>query len=255
MYAGPVTRLHASLLGAALLAACSTDSASGADGQATKLDDASAQKASTADVNGPAALPDGTALGQLRATEHINLNALVNKTPDQVDAALGEALAVGSDRVSCVRFLPERVFFACEQEIRTYTHAYFQEIRVEFEDGHAASVALIGFPGTGSFSSEAALQAVGLTLPEAPRHDNPPLAAGEGGEVVDRWEWSNSRARLLVDGLEHRVRLSVVNSDWARAKLEVINNSPLTPDQQGRVKQPKNTPVPATATESSPAGP
>jgi hypothetical protein len=161
----------------------------------------------------------------------------VNKTPAEVEAVLGKAQQVGSDRVSCVRFVPERVFFSCEQEIRLYQHPPFESIRIEFEDGRAANVALEGLPGQGVFNIDAALALVGVVLPEAPSHDNPPLGVGgDPGDVVDRWEWRNSRARLRVDGLEHRVRVSVVNSDYRRAKLEIINNNPLSPEQTARIK-------------------
>jgi hypothetical protein len=69
-----------------------------------------------------------------------------------------------------------------------------------------------------------------------------PLEVGGGGPAaavqpeVDRWEWGNSRARLRVDGLEQRVRVSVVNSEYRRAKLEIINNNPLNPEQVARIK-------------------
>jgi hypothetical protein len=176
-------------------------------------------------------------LGQLRSTEHIDLNLLVNKTPAEVEAVLGAAESTGSDRVSCVRFVPERVFFACEQEIRVYQHPPFEQIRVEFEDGRAANVALTGLPGEGQFNLDTALDLAGVVLPESPSHDNPPLGVGgEPSDVVDRWEWVNSRARLRVDGLEHRVRMSVVNSEYRRAKLEIINNNPLSPEQAARIK-------------------
>ncbi len=185
-------------------------------------------------------MPDGTTLGQLRTTEHIDLNLLVNKTPAEVEAVLGAAQQVGSDQVSCVRFVPERVFFACQQEIRLYQHPPFEQIRVEFEDGRAANVALSGLPGEGAFNLVAALASVGVSMPDAPKHDNPGLGVGgEPDAVVDRWEWSNSRARLRIDGLEHRVRVSVVNSEYRRAKLEIINNSPLSPEQAARIKPAK----------------
>lgn len=187
-------------------------------------------------------MPDGTTLGQLRTAEHIDLTLLVNKTPAEVEAVLGPAKDTGSDRVSCVRFVPERVFFACEQEVRVYERPPFEQIRVEFEDGRAANVALSGLPGEGPFNLEAALASVGVSLPDAPLHDNPALGVGgEPGDVVDRWEWGNARARLRVDGLEQRVRVSVVNSDYRRAKLEIINNNPLSPEQTARIKPIKGT--------------
>lgn len=225
------------LLSTLLLAACPSDRATSASRQNEAKPAGNGQTTSEPRVSGPAAMPDGTTLGQLRTSEHIDLNLLVNKTPAEVEAALGAAKEVGTDRVSCVRFVPERVFFACEQEVRVYQHPPFEQVRIEFEDGRAATVALSGLPGEGPFNLEAALASVGVVLPEAPSHDNPALGVGgEPGDVVDRWEWSNSRARLRVDGLEQRVRVSVVNSEYRRAKLEIINNNPLNPEQAARIK-------------------
>ena len=217
-----------------LLAACSTDSATSAKNESgqTTNEDGQATK-----VSGPETAPDGTKLGQLRSSEHIDLNLLVNKTPAEVEAVLGPATETGTDRLSCVRFVPQRVFFSCEHEIRVWKRPPFEQVRIEFEDGRAANVSLSGLPGEGSFNLDAALASIGVSLPEAPSHDNPPLGiGGEPEAVVDRWEWSNDRARLRVDGLEHRVRVSVVNSEWSRAKIEIINNHPLDPGQTARIK-------------------
>jgi hypothetical protein len=254
-----VNRLHASLIAALLavqtLGGCSTDS-EGAKGDAKQ----GGEKASPNDLKPtqPKLGADGKPLGSLSASEHIDLRKIVNKTPPEVDAVLGEPTGTGSDRVSCVRFVPERVFFACEQDIRVYAHPKFESVRVEFEDGHAAVVAIAGLPGAGSFDPKAALATVGLELPGEPRHDNPPLDSlgGDGSsDMVDRWEWGNSRARLLIDGLEHRVRLTVVNGDWARAKLELINNNPLSPEQKERIKLPRGTEPASSGTEAAPSEP
>lgn len=240
-----VTRLQTSLLIAVLLTACAKDSAPGADAGQSKARGQKTTEA-TPDASGPVADEDGTTLGRLEAAEHINLNALVNKTVAEVDAVLGSPADTGSDRISCVRFVPKRVFFACEQEIRVYQHPRFEQIRVEFEDGRAATVAVSGLPGEGEFEPEAALASVGVTVPDAPRHDNPPLSmGGEPGDVVDRWEWSNSRARLRIDGLEHRVRLSTINKEWSRSKLEIINNHPLNDEQKAKIKPVKGSGEPA----------
>jgi len=225
----PVTRLHASLLATLLLVACTKDSASGANTDGEAGPDAQTDPK-------PKLGADGQPLGQLSAAEYIDLGALVNKTPEQVEAVLGEPSDTGSDRISCVRFVPDRVFFSCEQEIRVYPHKQFELIRVEYEDGRAALVGISGLPGDGPFDHRAALTAMGVAVPGEPTHDSPSVDRAGSDDVVDRWEWGNSQARLRVDGLEHRVRLSVVNGDWRRAKLEIINNHPLTPAQQERVK-------------------
>ncbi|WP_146158041.1 hypothetical protein [Enhygromyxa salina] len=246
-----MNRLCSGVLIAVVLTACSQDSASDAGGQAGQARaDQNGQKGSVEglEVSGPLSDDEGVALGQVKATPLINLNALVNKTVEEVDAVLGPPKDVGTDRISCVRFLPERVFFACEQEIRVYEHPQFEQIRIEFEDGHAAMVAVSGLPGDGPFEPTAALASVGVTLPDAPFHDNPALGMGaEPGDSVDRWEWGNASARLRIDGLEFRVRLSVVNSQWRRAKLELINNQPLTEAQTAKIKLPRGAEPPASS--------
>lgn len=239
------------------LAACSTDSATGADASSAEASDQEADPATGPAVSGPAVDASGAALGQLKATEHINLAALINKTPAEVDATLGEPTDTGSDRVSCVRFVPERVFFACEQTIHVYAHEQFEQIRVEFEDGRSGLVAVSGLPGEGAFDHNAALASVGVSLPGQPRHSNPSMGmGGEPGDVVDLWVWGNSSARLLVDELEHRVQLSVVNGDWRRSKLEVIINHPLTDAQKAKIKLPRgaetSTPVPPAPAPAQP---
>jgi hypothetical protein len=220
-----------------LLAACTSDSATSASQNEGTKPTGEGQTIDEPRVSGPAELPDGTKLGQLRTSEHIDLTLLVNKTPAEVDAVLGAPKDTGSDRVSCVRFVPQRVFFACTQEIRVYQHPPFEQIRIEFEDGRSTNVGIAGLPGEGAFNLDAALASLGVVLPETPSHDNPGLAlGGDPSDVVDRWEWPNDRARLRVDGLEQRVRVSVVNSDYRRAKLEIINNNPLSPEQAARIK-------------------
>lgn len=234
-----------------LLGGCSQDSAPSAKANPTKVND---QTTNVPTVSGPAATADGTSLGQIKATELINLNALVARTPEQVEAVLGAPTDTGTDRSSCVRFLPERVFFACDQEVRVYEHPHFELIRIEYEDGYASVVALSGLPGEGAFDYEAALALVGIELPEKPFHDHPPLGmTGEANDEVDRWEWGNSSARLLVRSKEHRVRLSVVNKQWKRSKVEIILNHPLTAEQEAKIKLPRGeaiqTPVEDAALE------
>jgi hypothetical protein len=238
-----VLRLHPCLLAILSLGlgACVRDSGSSADsGAESRTSDPESNPGSAPE---PAAESGDPSLGQLRAGESIDLRTIIRRSPAEVDAVLGEPLETGSDRISCVRFVPERVFFACTQEIRLYGHPSFESIRVEFEDGHAAVVALAGLPGEGAFEPEAALASLGLTLPEPPHHDTPALNAPPSGEPaqgsVDRWEWGNSRARLRIDGLEHRVRLTVVDGDWRRAKLELIENNPLSPAQEAKIKPPR----------------
>lgn len=244
-----VSRLHLSLIGALLLAACSSESATSADAKREqKGAPGQTTKPSAPEVSGPAATDDGNSLGQLVATDLINLNALVNKTPAEIQAVFGAPTETGSDRISCVRFVPERVFFACEQEVHLYPHATFKELRVEFEDGRAAMVSVAGLPGEGPFDRDKALELLGVRFPGEPRHDNPPMGMGSDDTtaVVDRWDWGNSSARLMIDDLQFRARLTVVNGEWGRAKLELFDNTPLSPEQTARIKPVRGAEAPVS---------
>ena len=251
----PVTRLQLSLLGAFLLTACDPGSASGAkaggaEGTAAQKTTADAKAEGAVEAEAKPSAPAGgetQELGSVTKTEVIDLAAIVNKTPEEVEALLGANEGTGSDRISCVRFLPERVFFACKQELRVYKHPEFEEIRVDFEDGRAAQVALIGLPGGGEFEPKAALALVGVSLPGEGRERSEAVSTNNGsaGGNARIWEWGNSSARLILDGQQQRVRLSIVEDDWARTKLELINNNPLTDEQKARIKQPRNATPPA----------
>jgi hypothetical protein len=158
---------------------------------------------------------------------------MLGHTPDAIEALLGPASATESTRISCVRFLPDRVFFSCTQELRRYPGpaGLAEGIAVDYEDGRAAAVAVTGPVGTGEFDPAAALRRLGLDLPGTPRHVQP--QAG-----VDVWDWWNTEARLLVEGRQYRVQVSVVDGAWARAKVEVLLNHPLTNDEKARIKLP-----------------
>lgn len=236
-----------------LIGGCDRGSATSAKGEAgpktkTKVDiEADAPDAAAAEVE----------MGTIRPTDAIDLGALVNRSPDQVEAVLGPPAETGSDRISCVRFVPERVFFACEQEIRTYEHPGFERVRIDFEDGKAAQVSIIGVPGSGAFDPVAALASVGVSLPDEPRTNTETLTPVDGspGGTATIWDWGNSSARLLVDGLQHRVRVSVVDGDWARSKIEIINNNPLDDDQKARIKPVRGQETAESPPSSTPASP
>ena len=216
---------------------CDQDSATSAKGNEDKSGAAQPADAPKPTEAKPAGEGD-MAMGELRAVEGFDLGAFVNRTPEEVEAVLGSPTDTGSDRISCVRFVPERVFFACETEIRAYKHANFEEIRIEFEDGKAARVSVIGVPGSGEFDPLAALASVGISVPGEPHKQTEGLAPVDGSEggTATIWDWGNSASRLLVDGLQHRVRVSVVDGDWRRSKVEVLINHPLNDDQKARIK-------------------
>ncbi len=177
-------------------------------------------------------------LGRLTKGDVVPLAKILNRTLQEAEKVLGEPTDRGSGRISCVRFVPDRVFFKCEQETRVYdgSKLNLKFVDVEYEDGRAASVSLIGLPGDGPFDLERALSLVGLDLPGEPHHKQPTEFLPGDASDVRVWDFGNSAARLLVDGLQHRVQVSVVDSDWARAKIKVIVNHPLNADQTARIR-------------------
>lgn len=243
------------------LAACDPGSATGASGG--EAAPAADQKATAPDSNTqtegktdakPEAKPETKGpLGSISKTDAVDFTALVHKTPEQVEAVLGAHEESGSDRVSCVRFVPERVFFACEQEIRTYNHPAFEKIRIEYEDGRSARVGIIGLPGSGELEPTSALALVGLSVPGEPRSWTEAMSTRDGTPdgTAHIWEWGNSSAKLLVDGQQQRVRLSIVDDNWARSKVELINNNPLTDAQKARIKLPRGESAPSSSPEAS----
>ena len=187
----------------------------------------------------------------------VDLSKLLHQSPETVEALLGKPTETGSQRISCVRFVPERVFFACQQEARFYAHPELERIVVEYEDGRAATIQLVGLQGEGEFSPDKALAIAGLALPGNPRVTNPPFGMGDTpDQKVQAWDWFNGEARMRVEGQQFRVRVSVVNGEWKRSKIEVINNNPLDEAQRGRVKMSRSDPgvSEAPASEAPPAG-
>ena len=106
----------------------------------------------------------------------------------------------------------------------------------EFPDYPASTVTTSD--GSGEFDPRAALTTLGVSVPGEPQERTQQLAPVDGSEgaMATIWEWGNSTARLVVDGLQHRVRVSVVEGEWARSKVEIINNNPLDDDQKARIK-------------------
>src|SRR5690606_31805829 len=94
---------------------------------------------------GPAK-PVAGPLGRVRDDLELPLTALLGQPIAAVEARLGEPLGKGMARSSCVRFVPERVFFTCEFALQRYGDptGTWTGVRVEFEDGVATGV---GFDG------------------------------------------------------------------------------------------------------------
>ncbi|MFZ6184298.1 hypothetical protein [Nannocystis pusilla] len=175
-----------------------------------------------------------TTFGKVRSDVSLPLPALLGQPVASVEANFGEHQGKGMARSTCVRFAPERTFFRCNFALQRYADKgdEWAGIRVEYEDGIAASIGFDGYKkGSGPFDPKALLAAVGLELPDEPRTDAP--AAG-----VRRWAWFNDRARLKIGEHQYRVEISVVGDDWARSRIDVLLNEPLSPEQKAKIVEP-----------------
>lgn len=182
-------------------------------------------------------------LASVRDDVPLPLGKMLGHFPTDVEALLGEPLTKGSRGESCVRFVPKRVFFACESTSQTYADktGAFKQVTVTYEDGVSTAVVFDGVRGDGPFTADAALAAVGLTLPFPPTMSNP-------APEVTRWSWFNGQARLRIEGKEYRVEASVVDGKRERSRVEVILNHPLSEMERSRVlpvggKKPELTPA------------
>lgn len=230
------TVLRATALGLGLtLVACQTPSKEGGKADGGKAADADAGEAAdegkAADATGGNdTSAEGPKLGKFVEDGPVPWTQLLRKSPEEVEKLVGEPKDSGEGRITCVRFVPERVMFECEEEIRLYDLEGFETLAIEYEDGKAANVSVVGFQNAEQEVSAAnALALVGLELPV-----NGKMREVDGEATL--WEWFNSLARLKIDDDQFMVRLSTVEKDWARTKLEVIVNSPLTEDEKSRIK-------------------
>jgi hypothetical protein len=170
----------------------------------------------------------------------VRVDAIMGRSPDEVAGILGEPSSFSEQPVSCVRLLPDRVFFSCKHEFAVYAapEGAAEQIELEFEDGKATVLAVAGLVGEGPFDAERALELVGLELPGKPMLKHPEFQdrmAQKTQNTVDLHSWWNGEARLILGGKEHRVEVSVVNGEWRRSKVKVVENHPLDADQQARV--------------------
>ncbi len=162
------------------------------------------------------------------------LPKLLGKPPTEVEAMLGAHRGKATQSSSCTRFLPERTMFRCDRVWQDYDDKTdtFRGIHVLWEDGLSAEVAYDFKASSEPFSREAALAQIGLKLPQEPKTAQP-------AEGVTLWQWFNSSARLLIHNQQYRVDLSISGDQWETARLSVILNHPLTPEQQKLVIQKK----------------
>jgi hypothetical protein len=156
---------------------------------------------------------------------------LLGHAPPDVEAKLGEPLGKGMMRDSCVRYLPQRVWFGCNYAVQRYADktGNYGAVQVAYEDGRSTAVAYEFDKGEGAFDPIEALRRVGLELPGTPERSEP------AADTV-LWSWFNARSRLLLDQEQYRVEVSSVGNSWDRAKVEVVLNHPLSDEQQARVK-------------------
>jgi hypothetical protein len=180
----------------------------------------------------PAPPQTGLTLGAVRDDVPLPLTALLGHSVAEVQAQLGEHTGKGMQRESCVRHVPERTFFGCHYALQRYLDktGTWAGVRIGYEDNVATEVSYDGFKaGSGPVTPEALLAAAGLTLP-APGKESAPASD------VRLWTWFNSLARLKIGGKQYRVEASVVGDDWARTRVSVILNDPLTPEQQAKIR-------------------
>jgi len=173
-------------------------------------------------------------LAETRDDVPLPLTKFLGQPVADVQAQLGEHLGKGMAKKSCVRFVPERKFFGCEYALQRYADktGNFTSIQMAYENGVATAIAYDGWKhATGPFDAQALLSAVGLSLPEPGDLTTPQ-------PNVKLWRWFNQKARLRIHGKQYRVEVSVIDDDWARSRVEVLVNDPLTPEQTAKILQP-----------------
>lgn len=170
-------------------------------------------------------------LARVREDVALPLPALLGQPAEPALAKLGEKQGAAMIKKTCVRYVPERVFFACSYAMQRYADptGTFKGVTVELEDGLIASAAFDGWTkGTGPVEPAPLLAAIGLELPEPPEVDAP-------AEGVRRWRWFNHLARLRIGGKQYRVEMSAAGDAWERTRIEVVLNEPLTEPQRAKL--------------------
>jgi hypothetical protein len=184
---------------------------------------------------------DGKPLGKVLDDAPVSIVSLLGKTPQEAEQHLGPPLpdSKGGMRDSCVRYVPDRVWFRCKFAWQRYSDktGTFGAIHVTYEDGKVSGVSFERIPGEGPFDPKQALRKVGLELPGEPKLENPE-------EGVTTWSWWNASARLLVYDRQYRVRVSSVKGTWESAKVEIILNDALSESEKARVFDPGSEPPP-----------
>lgn len=190
-----------------------------------KADDKAGPKAD--DKAGDKADPKKAVLSE---SAPVDIAAILQKDEAAVHEILGEPTERGSDRKTCARFVPKLVRFECDVHSEYWIPgpAGLERLSVEFEDGKASAVGMVGLVGEGDFTPDKGLEFAGLSLPGEPFEQKPK-------PEVTVWDYFNPAARLIVDGKEHRVLVSIVDDEWRKSKIEVRLNHALTDDEEARV--------------------
>jgi hypothetical protein len=216
-----------------LACACPTEGGSAARTPAPLPAPAPAPAASPAEpAAAPVREPDAP-LGRVRPDAPLPIASILGAEPQLAQTHLGDPVSKGGTKKTCVRFVPDRVFFECAFAWQRYADrtGMFGAIEVRYEDGRAASIAFEQLPGEGEFDPRGALVKVGLDLPGEPQVSQP-------APNVELWSWFNAAARLRVHDRQYRVEVSAVDGEWAKAKVDIILNHPLTDAQKAAIVQP-----------------
>jgi hypothetical protein len=214
--------MHARLLAISLLVGCPS--------AAPVASDQKIVETKTVETKREAKVVDEGPMGRV-GDGPLPIAGLLGKAPADVEPQLAEPTGKGMARQSCVRFVPERVWFRCQFALQRYgdKSGAYKAIGVEYEDGKATALAFEGLTGAqGDVDPKTALAYVGLELPGEPKLENPDAETRV-------WSWFNAAARLRIDGRQYRVIVSSIGGDWARTKVEIKLNDPLTEEERSRV--------------------
>lgn len=168
--------------------------------------------------------------GKVLPNAPLDLLGIIGGDPKTAESHLGDPIAKGMMKESCLRFVPDKTWFKCEWVWQRYADktSTYAAIEVTYEDGKAVSVTMEKIPGKGEFDPKIALGLAGLELPGTPKVTEP-------GEDAKVWSYFNSEAQLVIHGRQYRVRVSAIGGRWETSKVEVILNDPLSPDEKSRV--------------------
>ncbi|HWB78368.1 MAG TPA: hypothetical protein VG755_25555 [Nannocystaceae bacterium] len=218
---------------------CACPSSSPDSGKSATVAKSDAKVETKVETKTEAKAPDEAPSGRV-LDGPLPIAGLIGKPPAEVEAQLAEPLGKGMARESCVRFVPDRTWFQCKFALQRYgdKSGAYKAISVEYEDGKATALGFEGFVrAEGTIEPKTALAYVGLELPGEPKLEHP-------SADTNVWSFFNGAARLRIDGRQYRVIVSSVGADWARTKVEVKLNDPLSDDEKSRIVQTRQPDAP-----------